>query len=321
MKKWEQSKKQIIIICCLGIVILAAAVFINRQGDLDAKQTVASPGAVVVTAPAVAATTPAMVVPAAKRVPAPLKHKFQKSAPTATPKPTPNPTPTPTPVPTPVPTPSVGADKTDRIASYYQGSISYKSKLTWSGDWGKKKFKKKKFGSFGCGFCCLANVYCSLSPYRCSPLDMLEYAKETTSYSGSGAIEWWDMKTILAKAGCTSQTGKKPQEYEEFQKIVADSKAVIVLVSNHAKKSMWENTTGHYVTLFLYDKKTDQVFLADSGSCERNRQWVPLEKVYQSLKKKSSLQYLAVTGYSRNQDTWKNKEFTGECIFPANWLG
>ncbi len=324
----ELSKKQIVIICFFSIILLAAAAFLNYRGKLSAKETAASgaavygsetpapPGTVVVRKnPA----SPGAVVPVAKRIPAPLREKYTKTRPTPTPSPTPKPTPRPTPKPTPLPAPSVGADKTDRIASFYQGSLSYKSKLIWSGDWGKKKFKKKKFGAFGCGLCCLANVYSSFSPYRCSPLDMLDFAKKSSGYSGSGAIEWWNMSATLSRAGFTSVSGKKPKEYEDFQKIAEKSKAMIVLVSNHNKKSMWEDTTGHYVTLFLYDKKTDQVFLADSGSYERNRQWVSLKKIYHSLKEKSEVQYLSVTGYSKRNDTWRNTEFTGKCILPSNW--
>ena len=227
--------------------------------------------------------------------------------------------PTPTPTSTPVPVPPAGADKAERIVSYFQGSASWKSKLTWSGDWGKKKYKEKKFGAFGCGLCCMANIYSSLTSYQCSPLDMYEYAKENSGYKGAGAIEWWNMRTALEKTGFACEMGKKPKNYEEFQRIASRSKAMIVLVSNHSKKSMWKDTTGHYVTLFLYDKTTDQVFLADSGSYERNRKWVSLKKIYDSLKTKSDRQYLSVTSYQKKNDTWKNEEFTGECNFPSNW--
>lgn len=262
-----------------------------------------------------------------------VREKYKKSVPTMSPtpiptvKPTAKPTPTPTPKPTPkpktkvseLPAPASSSAETDSIVSYFQGEQSWKSKLTWSGDWGSEVFKKKKFGAFGCGLCALANVYSSLSAYRCSPLDMRAYAQKSTGYSGSGAIEWWNMQTVLAKTGFVSSSGKTPEKYEDFQKLMENSKALIVLVSNQNKKSMWKNTTGHYVTLFLYDKETDQVFLADSGSYERNRHWVPLKKVFQSLKKKSERQYLAVASYNKNADTWRNTEFTGECIFPSNW--
>lgn len=149
---------------------------------------------------------------------------------------------------------------------------------------------------------------------------MYEYAKEASGYRGVGAIEWWNMQEVLTKSGFACEMGKKPEDYEEFQKIVRRSKAMIVLVSNHSKKSMWKTTIGHYVTIFLYDKATDQVFLADSGSYERNRQWVPLKKVYRSLKMKSDRQYLAVTSYHKRDDSWRNTEFTGKCNFPSNWM-
>ncbi len=227
--------------------------------------------------------------------------------------------PTPTPRPTPVPTPSAGADKTGRIASYFQAGASWKSGLTWSGDWGKKKYKGKKFGAFGCGLCCMANIYSSLSPYRSSPLDMYEFAKEVSGYEGAGAIEWWNMYTVLEKAGFHCEMGKKPDDYKEFQKLVRKSKAMVVLVSKHNKKSMWKHTTGHYVTLFLYDKASDKVFLADPGSYKRNRKWVSLEKIYDSLKTKSDRQYLLVTEYKKERDSWRNTEFTGKCHLPSNW--
>lgn len=223
------------------------------------------------------------------------------------------------PTPTPVPIPPSGVDKPEQIVSYFQGNASWKSKLTWSGDWGKKKYKEKKFGAFGCGLCVMANIYSSLTPYDCSPLDMYEYAKENSDYKGAGAIEWWNMRTVLEKTGFTCELGKKPKDYKEFQRIIKKSEAMIILVSNHEKKSMWKDTTGHYAAIFLYDKETDKVFLTDSGSYERNRTWVPLEKIYQSLKTKSDDQYLSVTSYEKKSDTWRNTEFTGKCNFPPNW--
>lgn len=223
------------------------------------------------------------------------------------------------PTPTPVPVPPAGVDKSERIVSYFQGSASWKSKLIWSGDWGTKEYKEKNFGAFGCGLCAMANIYSSLTPYYCSPLDMYNYAKKNSGYRGAGAIEWWNMRTVLEKTGFSCEMGKKPKDYKEFQRLVSRSKAMIILVSNHNKKSMWKNTTGHYAAIFLYDPATDKVFLTDSGSYERNRKWVPLKKIYQSLKTISDYQYLSVTSYEKKNDTWKNTEFTGNCNFPPNW--
>ncbi len=307
--KVNRYKRHIILVLAGCAFLLAALLFINQaEPEICGKGT--SSVAVQATPAAVSerivlGTTVSGV--SVTELPRTIKEKVPKAA--KTPKP---------PKPTAVPTPSVTKDRTDRLASFYQGDLSYQSKLIWSGNWGKKKFKKKTFGSFGCGLCCLANVYSSLTDYRCSPLDMYEYACENTDYQGGGAIEWWNMGAVLTKTGFTYIRGKKPKDYEDFQKMVQKSKAVIALVSQ-GKKSYWKNTTGHYVTLFLYDKKTDQVFLADSGSYERNRHWVPLKKVYHSLKKTEGSQYLSVLSYKKKNDTWRNTEFTGKCILPSNW--
>lgn len=313
-QKEEKYRRHILLVCggC-GVILAILLLMLQVKPQIRGKETSATASAVASSC-AVDTSTPAAVSGTAvsvSAVKAEKKSKKNNKKPSA-------PKPKPTPKPTPVPTPSVAKDKTDRIASFFQGDISYQSKLTWSGNWGKKKFKKKTFGSFGCGLCCLANVYSSLTPYRCSPMDMYEYAVEETAYKGAGAIEWWNMGTVLTKTGFTYIRGKKPKEYEDFQKMVRKSKAVIVLVSK-GKKSYWEGTAGHYVTLFLYDKKTDQVFLADSGSYKRNRHWVPLKKVYDSLKRTKDSQYLSVLSYKKKQDTWRNVEFTGKCILPSNW--
>ncbi|MBO5487782.1 MAG: C39 family peptidase [Eubacterium sp.] len=311
MEQKEEKYRRHILLVCGGCAVILAILLLMLQvkPQIRGKETSATASAVASSC-AVDTSTPAAVSGTAVSVSAvAAEKKIQRIKKVV---------PTPTPKPTPIPTPSVTKDKTDRIASFFQGDFSYQSKLTWSGNWGKKKFKKKTFGSFGCGLCCLANVYSSLTPYRCSPMDMYEYAKEETAYKGAGAIEWWNMGTVLTKTGFTYVRGKKPKKYEDFQKMVQKSKAVIVLVSQ-GKKSYWEGTTGHYVTLFLYDKKTDQVFLADSGSYKRNRHWVPLKKVYNSLKKTKDSQYLSVLSYKKKQDTWRNVEFTGKCILPSNW--
>lgn len=222
--------------------------------------------------------------------------------------------------PKPVNTPasSAGVDKPDRIVSYFQGSASWRSGLAWSGDWGEKRYHNKKFGAFGCGLCAMANIYASLTPFNGSPLDMYQFAKENSGYKGAGAIDWWNMETALEKAGFICETGKKPKDYKEFQRIVRRSKAMIILVSRDNKKSMWKETTGHYAALFLYDSASDKVFLTDSGSYDRNRKWVPLKKIYHSLKTKSDRQYLAVTSYQKKNDLWRNTEFTGTCNFPSD---
>ena len=59
------------------------------------------------------------------------------------------------------------------------------------------------------------------------------------------------------------------------------------------------------------------VFLADSGDPSHNRHWVSLKKIYRSLKKASRFQYIRVTGYNRNQDTFRNRRARGRWIRPA----
>ena len=75
----------------------------------------------------------------------------------------------------------------------------------------------------------------------------------------------------------------------------------------------------HYVTLFLYDEKSDKIFLGDSGDLTHNRQWVPLKKVYRSLKKSNPWQILQVTSFDKSKDNWKHKGFGGNAILPKEW--
>ena len=331
MQKRNYSKKQILMICLISVIMLILAIVLpkihpvphrgnavsgamisttafslNVTGSFVGGFTVSSSA---VTASAVTTHPKSPKKPKAKEKKHPDKKKKQKEK-KKNKKKEPEKR---------LQAPSVGQDKIGRIASFYQGDLSYQSGLTWSGDWGKETFKKKEFGSFGCGLCCLANLYSSLSPYAASPLDMYEYAKKHTGYAGAGAIEWWNMSAVLSRTGFQTAAARKPKEYEDFQKLVAHAKATVVLVSSKPKKSMWEDTTGHYVTLFLYDKKTDQVFLADSGSYKRNRHWVPLKKIYQSIKPGKEQRIMTVSAYRKKQDSWRNKKFTGKCILPSDW--
>lgn len=56
------------------------------------------------------------------------------------------------------------------------------------------------------------------------------------------------------------------------------------------------------MTLFLYDKDKDRVFLGDSGDPDHNRQWISLKKVYKSLKTSNPRQILTVQKYDRSKD-------------------
>ncbi|MCH5251333.1 MAG: hypothetical protein J1F22_00015 [Lachnospiraceae bacterium] len=220
---------------------------------------------------------------------------------------------------TPAPKPKATPNPTGKIATFLQGPKSWKEKREWSGEWGKEYYDGGSFGGFGCGLCCMANIYTSLSEYRCSPVDMYKYAKRASMYEGGGAIDWGYMKETMTKAGFTCDVGRKPKEYASFQSMMKRSKACIVVVSSANSTCYWENTPGHYVTLFLYDEKTDKIFLADSGDPTHNRHWVSLKKIYRSLKTANHWQYMTVTDYDAKKNTWKHNSFGGNCVLPEEW--
>ena len=90
----------------------------------------------------------------------------------------------------------------------------------------------------------------------------------------------------------------------EFQQLAKDSRCLLVLISSNSDDTFWKDMPGHYVTLWLYDEKKDEVFLADSSGPSRNREWIPLQTAYDALKRNSPQQYLSVTGYDKNEDAW-----------------
>lgn len=189
-----------------------------------------------------------------------------------TPKVTALPSLSPTQKPTPTP------DPTKKVATFFQGPKAYEGRREWSGKWGKEFYDGGSFGAFGCGLCCMANIYTTFSSYESSPVDMYRYAKKVSGYGGGGAIDWGYMKATLKELGFTSDVFRKPGKYEAFQKLVKESLACIVVVSSNDSDCYWKETPGHYVTLFLYDEKSDKIFLGDSGDLTHNRQWVPLKK-------------------------------------------
>lgn len=217
------------------------------------------------------------------------------------------------------PQPAAIKDPTLEIAAWFQGPKAWKKRLDWSGEWGREYYDGRSFGGFGCGLCCMANIYCSKTPWQCSPLDMYKYAKQKTEYEGGGAIDWGYMKETLKFCGFTSDVWRKPKQYREFQRQVRESMAVIAVVSSNDSTCYWKDTSGHYVTILLYDSNTDRIFLGDSGDPSHNRQWVSLKKIYRSLKKANRWQYLTVTAYDEKKDTWKNTAISGNCIVPDYW--
>lgn len=200
------------------------------------------------------------------------------------------------------------------VYTFLQGPKSWRQRLTWSGEWGESFYDSGSFGGFGCGLCCIANLYSTLTKYRCTPLQAYRYAKKKTDYAGGGAIEWGYLRQTLTSLGFDCGVKKKPSSYQEFQKDIAASNAAIVLVSSDESSCFWKDTPGHYVTIFLYDEEKDKVFLADSGEPKRNRRWISLKKVYKSLKTASTWQYLPIGGYDGKKDEWKHKKADG------NWV-
>ena len=163
------------------------------------------------------------------------------------------------------------ADPAAGVYTYLQGPKSWKSRIDWSGKWGKTMYDGGSFGAFGCGLCCLANIYSTEAAGECSPIDMYQYTKKHTEYGGGGAIAWEYMLQTLDRTGFTAELCHKPGSYEEFRLAVAASMSNIVLVSSANSTCYWKDTPGHYVTIFLYDEQTDRVFLADSGDPDHNR--------------------------------------------------
>lgn len=205
-------------------------------------------------------------------------------------------------------------DATEEIYSFLQGPKSWGKRLTWSGKWGKTMYDGGSFGGFGCGLCCMANIYCSLTEHKASPVDMYRYAKKQTEYGGGGAIGWGYMLQTMTQIGFQARLGNKPASYSKFQQMVEKSQSCIVLVSSAASECYWKNTPGHYVTIFLYNREKDCVFLADSGDPDHNRQWISLKKIYRSLKTESDYQYLQITAYDETRDGWKHQKAGGTWV-------
>lgn len=195
----------------------------------------------------------------------------------------------------------------DEIVTYLQGIKSYEKGKEWSGSWCYEEAAGQQFSQFGCGLCSMANIYSSLSGKECTPLEMYEYAQNVSSYDpsgGVGAIGWDAIRVTLQKTGFTCQVGRKPESYEQFQELAKENLCLMILISSDNDDSFWKEVPGHYVTLWLYDEKEDQVFLADSSGPKRNRQWIPLRTAYDALKTSSPQQYLAVSGYDETEDGW-----------------
>ncbi len=216
------------------------------------------------------------------------------------------------------PVPEVTPNPEDKVYSYFQGPKCWEEKRVWSGSWGNEYHDGANFGAFGCGFCCVANIYSTMTEYKCTPIEAYERAKKVTAYGGGGAISWTWLRETMVDMGLQVKLGEKPATYQEFRDEVAQNPATLVLVSSYHDDSYWKNTPGHYVTLFLFHPDTEEVFLTDSGDPEHNRHWVKLKKIYKALKTSSDFQYLSVTGYDETADHWKHKQAKGNWVKPES---
>ena len=195
------------------------------------------------------------------------------------------------------------------VYTFLQGPKAWSSRADWSGSWCDLVLADQKFSVFGCGLCDLANIYSTLTPFDCSPIDMYEYAQEVSGYtpvSGYGAIDWPYLCDTLESAGIYTMLMTKDETYEQFQANMANAISVISLVSSYNDSTYWKDVEGHYVNLWLYNSENDTVFLGDSGNPAHNRQYIPLRYVYDALKTASSFQYLVVTGFCPGANTWKH---------------
>lgn len=196
----------------------------------------------------------------------------------------------------------------NEVYTFLQGPRSWSEGIPWSGEWCLLGVKGNSFGNFGCGLCCMANIYDTLSPYEVSPWDMCEYAMEVSGYAPrkkSGAIDWGNMKEVLKKCGVSCDVYYKPESYELFQQQIANAKSAVVLISSNNDDTFWKDTPGHYVNIWLYRAEDDTVFLAEPGSPTNNRTRIPLRYVYDALKTTSKFQYLLVEQYQEQGNQWK----------------
>lgn len=194
------------------------------------------------------------------------------------------------------------------VYTFLQGPKSWGEGVPWSGEWCTFNVRGNPFGGFGCGLCCMANIYDTLSPYEVSPWDMYEYAISVSSYAPDGkhgAIDWKDMRDALRKCGINCKLYKKPNSYKIFKEQMAKAKSAVVLISSNNDDTYWQNTPGHYVNIWLYQEENETVFLADPGNPDNNRVRIPLRYIYDALKTISKFQYLKINGYLEEDNQWK----------------
>ncbi len=208
--------------------------------------------------------------------------------------------------------PDDGLRDEESIYSFLQGPVAWQNKYPWSGYWGELITEEGgSFGGFGCGLCCIANIYDTLSPYEASPVDTYEYAKEVSSYcptAGSGAIGWEAMLKTLKTLGMDAELKKKPKTFNKFKEAMSDSEMAIILIQCDDPDAIWGDTPGHYVNIWRFNPDDNTVFVKNSGEYEKNRKTVKLKECYDYLKEISAYQILYVHSYNEEKDEWKRAE-------------
>ena len=205
------------------------------------------------------------------------------------------------------------------VYTFLQGPVAWETETDWSGAWCEKVLGGQRFSVFGCGICDMANIYSTLTPYDCSPVDMFYYARDTSDYtpvSDFGAIDWPFMRDTLKTTGIYGTISDKDRTYEAFQKKIRGSITSIVLVSSANDNTYWHNVSGHYVNIWLYDEEDDTVFLADSGNPGHNRERIPLRYVYDALKTSGEHQYLMITSVDPAANAWKHDGIEDDWTVP-----
>lgn len=185
----------------------------------------------------------------------------------------------------------------DDIYSYLQGIKSFEKGNEWAGSWCYEEAGGQQFSQFGCGVCCLSNMYSTLYREDCPPDIMYQWAQQYSNYTpdaGVGALSWDQLVCVCNSLDIPCELSEKPADYAEFQQMAASNQTLLVLVSSNNDDTIWQNVPGHYVNLWLYDAETDTVFLTDSKGPKNNRCRVPLSDVYAALKTSSSFQVLKV---------------------------
>lgn len=185
----------------------------------------------------------------------------------------------------------------EQIYSYLQGNKAYENGEKWAGAWTYIDAGGREFSTFGCGLCCMANMYSTLTDDVCTPEDIYYWAQEYTTYRpgpGGGAIDWPEIDDLSRMYGFGGTLKQKPENYEVFQQDMAKAKTIMVLVSSEYDDTIWKNLPGHYVNLWLYDAADDTVFMTDSRGPATNRSRVALRDVYNALLEDDPYQYYLV---------------------------